>query len=408
MIRHVFKLVWNRKRSTGLILVEILICFLVLCGVLTSSLFVGMQWNKPLGFDYKNVWSVEVSGIGYRSSEEQQKADSQGMADLLRVVKTLPEVESVALSTNTPYSGSSWGDNTTLPNGKSVMFQWTPSTPNLHEVLNLELRDGRWLEESDNALGYTPVVLSHQFARDLFGLESAIGKDMPASSENGEEADPEEDEVIERVVGVMEDYRRRGEVEDAAYTMLVPVDWTSAYSIPREMLLRVRAGTTMDFEETLVKTMQQVAPQWSYDTVLMETRRARMLMKHIVPMIVAAVVALFLVFMVGLGLVGVLWLSVTRRTSELGLRRAMGATGKSVRYQIVGELWALTAIAVCLGALIFLQFPLFGVDFGAGGIVFVGGTILATLVIYTFVTFCGLYPAWLATRVQPATALQYE
>jgi ABC-type antimicrobial peptide transport system permease subunit len=34
--------------------------------------------------------------------------------------------------------------------------------------------------------------------------------------------------------------------------------------------------------------------------------------------------------------------------------------------------------------------------------------ILATLVIYAFVTLCGLYPAWLATRVQPATALQYE
>ena len=34
MIKHVFKLVWNRKRSTGLILVEILICFLVLCGIL--------------------------------------------------------------------------------------------------------------------------------------------------------------------------------------------------------------------------------------------------------------------------------------------------------------------------------------------------------------------------------------
>ncbi len=36
MTRHVFKLVWNRKRSTGLILVELLICFLVLCGIMTS------------------------------------------------------------------------------------------------------------------------------------------------------------------------------------------------------------------------------------------------------------------------------------------------------------------------------------------------------------------------------------
>ena len=60
------------------------------------------------------------------------------------------------------------------------------------------------------------------------------------------------------------------------------------------------------------------------------------------------------------------------------------------------------------GSVIFLQLPLFGANFGVGWPVFLGGVILATLVIYAFVTVCGLYPAWLATRVQPATALQYE
>ncbi|MCP3994735.1 MAG: hypothetical protein GY722_06690, partial [bacterium] len=308
MIRHVFKLVWNRKRSTGLILVEILICFLVLCGVLASTLYVGMQWNRPIGFDYENVWAVEISGIAYGGSDEQKKADSQAIADLLRAARALPEVESAALSTNTPYSGSSWGDSVTLPSGKSVMFQWTVSSPNLHEVLNLELREGRWLEESDSALSYTPVVLNHQFARDLFGLESAVGKDMPVDAVEGEEA-PAADQDIERVVGVMDDYLRRGEVDARNYTMLVPVNWAQTNTLPQELLLRVRPGTALDFEVTLVKTMQQVAPQWSYDTALVDNRRTLMLMAYIGPMIVIGVVALSLIFMVGLGLVGVLWLS---------------------------------------------------------------------------------------------------
>jgi putative ABC transport system permease protein len=408
MIRHVFKLVWNRKRSTGLILTEITICFLVLCGVLASALYVGVQWTKPLGFDYANVWSVEVSGIGVGASEEQQKADSRALADLLRTARALPVVESAALSTNTPYSGSSWNDSTRLPSGESVLFGWTISTPALPEVMHLQLREGRWLEEADDALGYTPVVISHQLAQGLFGSESAIGKDVPEDVREGGEPDSEDEEEIQRVVGVMQDYRRHGEIQDEAYMMLLPVDWTSANTIPRELVLRVRQGTTMDFEETLVKAMQQVAPQWTYDTVLLESRRTQMLLAYIGPMLLAGVVALFLVLMVGLGLVGVLWLSVSRRTSELGLRRALGATGRSVRYQIVGELWALTAIAVGLGTLIFLQFPLFGVNFGVDTVIFVGGVVLATLVIYAFVTFCGLYPAWLATRIQPANALQYE
>ena len=50
MIRHVFRLVWNRKRTTGLITLEILICFLVLCTILaTSAYFLGL-WQRPLGF----------------------------------------------------------------------------------------------------------------------------------------------------------------------------------------------------------------------------------------------------------------------------------------------------------------------------------------------------------------------
>ena len=61
-----------------------------------------------------------------------------------------------------------------------------------------------------------------------------------------------------------------------------------------------------------------------------------------------------------------------------------------------------------VGAIVFLQFPLFGANFGAGWPVFLVGLTAATLLIYAFVTVCGLYPTWLATRVQPSIALQYE
>jgi putative ABC transport system permease protein len=206
----------------------------------------------------------------------------------------------------------------------------------------------------------------------------------------------------------MNDYRRRGMMQERMYTMFIAVDFANGENLPQELLVRVRPGTTAVFEEQLVRTLQSIAPRWSFDTTLLESRRRGMIMTYITPMIMVVVVAVFLIVMVGLGLVGVLWLSVTRRTAELGLRRAMGASGVSVRRQVVGELWALTAIAVTVGAVIFLQLPLFGVNFGAAWPVFLGAVILATLVIYLFVTFCGLYPAWLATRVQPATALQYE
>jgi putative ABC transport system permease protein len=403
----VFKLVWNRKRATGLILIEILICFLVLCGILAAGINLAIQWSKPLGFDYENVWSVGISGMRFDTEGEELAADRQAVSDMLRAVKSMSEVEVAAVATNTPYSSSMWGDGTRI-DGKPVHFLWTLTSQDLPEVLRMQLLHGRWVDETDGALAYQPVVLTRNFARDMFGTDDPVGRDMPVYDDDGELTEPKDDAKIHRVVGVMDDYRRQGMMEETMYSMFLAVDFTNGEHIPDELLVRVRPGTTAAFEERLVRTLQGIAPHWSYDTTLIESKRRNMLMTFIGPMILSAVVAVFLFIMVGLGLVGVLWLSVTRRTAELGLRRAMGASGLSVRRQVVGELWALTAIAVATGAALFLQLPLFGVHFGVGWPVFLGAVILATLVIYSFVTFCGLYPAWLATRVQPATALQYE
>jgi putative ABC transport system permease protein len=405
--RHIFRLVWNRKRSTGLILLEVLICYLVLCGVLATGVHLLNEWRKPLGFDYRNVWSAEISGMEYGAEDDRLAAQRQALADMIRAVRALPETESVALSTNTPYSGSSWSDGTRI-DGEPVSYLWNQVSNDLPQVLRLELLHGRWVDETDAALGYTPVVLTRGLARAMFKMDNPVGRDVPVYDDDGEPTTPEEEARIQRVVGVAEDYRRQGFVQQTPYGIFTAADLVNGDYFPQELLVRVQPGTTAEFEERLVRTLQSVAPQWSYDTTTLQSRRERWLWNFFAPLLMVSTIAAFLIVMVGLGLVGVLWLSVTRRTAELGLRRAMGASGVSVRSQVVGEIWALTAIAVAAGSTIFLQLPLFGANFGVGWPVFFGGVLLATLFIFAFVTFCGLYPAWLATRVQPATALQYE
>ncbi len=58
MLAHIFKLVWNRRRSNILMQVEILISFLVLAGVVTVFTHHAIQMTRPIGFDYDNVWEV--------------------------------------------------------------------------------------------------------------------------------------------------------------------------------------------------------------------------------------------------------------------------------------------------------------------------------------------------------------
>jgi putative ABC transport system permease protein len=127
-----------------------------------------------------------------------------------------------------------------------------------------------------------------------------------------------------------------------------------------------------------------------------------------VPLFFFGLVASFLILMAGLGLVGVLWQAVTRRTEEMGIRRALGATARRVQWQILGELLVLTTAGVLIGSAIFLQMPILQIIGWIPWEAYLLSLGASLLIIYLFVVVCGLYPSWLATRIHPAEALQYE
>ena len=103
-----------------------------------------------------------------------------------------------------------------------------------------------------------------------------------------------------------------------------------------------------------------------------------------------------------------LWQNVTRRTREIGLRRALGATGNEVNRQILLEVALLATLALIVGVhrrrATAAPRHLHSVSPASFTIGLTGA--LAT--IYGLTLLCGLYPSWLAGRVQPAQALHYE
>jgi putative ABC transport system permease protein len=133
-----------------------------------------------------------------------------------------------------------------------------------------------------------------------------------------------------------------------------------------------------------------------------------MMRVKLVPMLAVALVAGFMLVMVALGMVGVLWQSVARRRREIGLRRALGATGRGVSLQVLGELLVVTTAGLLLGAALAVQFPLLGAIGWVSSGVYAVAMVLAALAIYGLTVLSALYPSWLATQVQPAEALHYE
>ncbi len=407
MIRHLFRITWNRRRANGLILVEILISFLVLTGVLTVGMYMLDRWQKPLGFEWENVWMVDMSyGSYYQMEPEARQGVLDRLGHLLREVESFPAVDHVGLASNVPYSGDT-NATTTFVGGMETNVLTCSVTPSIKDVYDLELVAGRWFDASDRALEWTPVVITTLLARDWFGDEDPVGKFVPAYTEEGmaEPNEPGDD----RIIGVVSRYRRGGELSQERYAMFDPsfLDSPDHYP-PMRLMVRLAPGTPAAFEEDLANRLHALAPDWRFNVRPQYRMRSDRLRQQIIPPVLGGVVAAFLIGMVGLGLVGVLWQSVSRRTSEIGVRRAMGATAQVVRRQILGELLAVTTLAVAAGCLIVIQFPILDIVSVVSWRIYLLGLGASLAVVYFFVFLCGLYPSWLATRVHPARALQYE
>ncbi|HKR63164.1 MAG TPA: ABC transporter permease [Thermoanaerobaculia bacterium] len=397
MIRHLLKLVWNRKRANALIVAEIFVSFLVIFAVLTGSITFISNWMHPLGYNWHDVWNVRAD-IELESHPENDPRVRETLFRLLQEARSLPQIEAVAGSNTPPYAFStqSWG---TKANGKRVELIVDNVTDDFAKVMQMKVVAGRFFNSEDDAAQYQPVVIDQTAAHDLFGNENAVGKKITF----------EKDEDSMKVVGVVESYRKDGEVQSPKSMVFSRYMPNGKFGgIIRNVMVRVRPGTPAVFEQTLLAKMQRVAPDMTFRVRHMDQMRDEALRFRLAPLITGAIVGMFLISMVALGLTGVLWQNVTKRTREIGLRRAMGASGKHVNRQILLEVMLLATIALIVGSIIILQLPILGAFAIVSPAAYSSGFALALATIYALTVLCGLYPSWLASRLQPADALRYE
>lgn len=399
MIKHILRIVWNRKRANGLVALEIAISFLVLFAVVAITVYFHDNYSRPLGFSYEGVWNVNILREG-KSDDTWSPESVDATRRLLLAVRELPEVESAAAVSVPPYSNSESTYGMDFKGGRKIEFHAGDATDDFKDVMQIALVSGRWFSREDNGASYSPVVINEVFARDLFGSGDAIGEVIREASEGEREL---------RVIGVITEFRKNGEYS-------APTNWAFFRASlddpksrpPGNLAVRLRPGTGRVFEEKLATTLQGVVKEYSFEvTPLAEMRKLRLRLYQI-PVIVISLVAAFLMLMVGLGLTGVLWQNVTQRTREIGLRRAKGATVRDIHQQILGELFVITSLGLAAGSIVAIQFPLLAIIGPVGASVYAWSFLISVLVIYALTTLCGLYPSWMASRIQPAAALHYE
>jgi putative ABC transport system permease protein len=385
MIQHFFKLIWNKKRSNGLLIVEILVAFLVLFGVMSLMVYNYQNYSKPLGFNYEHVWTLNIS----TNQDTTQIKDK--IARIYQRIIAYPEVESASQTYgNTPFANNHSNRNVKY-NKVNIIGDNFGTDENYAKTLGIQVAEGRWYNQGDLNAKYTPAVISRLAKDQLFGDENPLGKVIKL---DGDEQ--------WKIVGIVENFKQRGE-----YQANTPVFFNLRKDGMESILIKVKPGTDANFEAQLMRQLGGMQSEWTMEISYLDNLRKSMNEQTAIPSLIFSIVCGFFLLNVALGLFGVLTLNIAKRKDEIGLRRALGATGQAITLHFVGEMWVMSTLGVIVGVILAIQFPILNV-FDLDSSVYTIGILLAVLTIYLLVTLCALYPSIQAARIQPATALHEE
>jgi putative ABC transport system permease protein len=391
MLTHLFKLIWNKKKQNFLLIIEMFVSFLVMFAVFIMIVALYKNYRQPPGFNHEDVWV-----ISYVHPENIQSNDSVALFRkiMLTQLKSFPQVVDAGFTGhNFPYAMSTSNSVIDTDQKKGVMTNFYNADENYLKVLDAKMVSGRWLSKGDAASKVPVVVINRKLQDDLFDGKDAIGRYIGNGNKRL------------KVVGVIENMKDEGTYQPIETGLYRPIDAEGAKWMTN-LLLKVKPGSDAAFEGKLYKTLSNFIGT-NVEIEHMDKKLERKNKLALIPMVIMLIVGGFLIINVALGLFGVLWYNINKRRSEIGLRRAVGASGISVSRQLVGESLVLSTLALLIGLFFAIQFPLLNV-FDISTSVYLVAIALSVTFIYLLVFLCALYPGRQAAAIYPAVALHEE
>ncbi len=378
---------------------------LIGAGLLAKS-FYQLRTTDP-GYRPENVLTarINLAGASYASVDRQKEF----ITDLLQRVGKLPGVEAAGIGGIPPGLAGNYGliaiqGQPEPARGQEPTASQLDVSPEYFHALNVPLLEGRPLSAAD-AIGAPLVVIANDaFARKYFPRESALGHRVSTI-----QPDPRDPGWAE-IVGVVGNMRDRGLDQDVTPAVYRPYLQERVPMLTRANLL-IRASRdpvplTPSLEK-LVTSMDRDEPV--FDTKTMEQRLANSLGSRRFNAALTGAFALIAAFLACIGVYGVMSYLVALRTSEIGIRLALGARREQVLGLILleGSRVALIGIIIGLaGALAlsrYLRSLLYGVSTTDPETF-----IAVTLALFVAVVAACAIPGRRAANVDPAIALRHE
>ena len=264
--------------------------------------------------------------------------------------------------------------------------------------MQVRLVSGRFPDAQDRDGGVRGVAINETFAKRYWPDQSPVGKRMVFGT-------PGERNPWMTIVGVVGDMRRRGLHQGAR----LEVFFSTTQSIGRNMQLIVASDSNpialAPTVRAAIRALDASSPVTAVSTV--EAQIGESLAIRRFQAWLLALFSLLAVLLAAVGIFGLMAQVVTRRTPEIGVRMALGATTQNVLALVVrqGVLLAAAGTLVGIGGALVIARGLQSLLFGVGAADPLSYAAAAVVMAISVLLACAL-PAWRAARVDPTVALR--
>jgi putative ABC transport system permease protein len=387
---------------SSLVVLEIALALLLLVGAgLMVKSFVRLQ-NVDPGFDPNNALTLKISLPRTKYPEPDQR--SAFYQELIEKVSVLPGVEAVGASVVVPLSGDDYVLGFSIkgrppyPAGTDPSTNYYSVNADYFKAMGIRLLKGRLFTAHDTKDAPHVAIINETMAKKYFPDEDPIGKFINVT--NG-------DVTYREIVGIVKDVKHYGLDQEPKPQTYEPFLQKPAPN----MTLVVRTGSNAPLLTSAIRNavLSIDKTQPLSDVKTLDQYVAASIAQQRLSTLLLGIFAAVAMALSAVGIYGVMSYSITQRTHEIGIRRALGASRSNILKLVVGYGMLLTLIGVVIGlagafALTRLMTALL---FGVSATDFTTFAVISASLVVVALVAC-LVPARRALKVDPMVALRYE
>ncbi|MEM7353134.1 MAG: FtsX-like permease family protein [Acidobacteriota bacterium] len=391
----IFRALFHNRTRFVLISLEVALTLAIVVNCVNLILDLQRTMNRPSGMDEENlvVLTLRPHGTAFVDDDYAKSVRE----DDLRLVQSLPGVVAASFVQSVPLSGSGSATGRKAMDSEldSVTAPYFEVSQQAVETFGAEIVAGRDFTAEDFRTdpNQSNVIVSQKMA-DLF---------FPEGDALGQQITNNRGTAVHRIIGITSDMLNSwpdSPVADRVVLFPVIPDRKEYYYI----VARARPGTADELylrvEEALIASNSERQVEVQH---LAEVRAESFRQSRVTIQLLTGVMAL-LVLVTALGIVGLTSFSVTQRTRQIGVRRALGATRGAILRYFLTENWIITTlgIGVGIGLAYLLSYGLMHYADGAE----LGFDLIASgaIVLWVVGLLAALMPALRGTRVAPVVA----